>query len=189
MKVALLLLMTVLLTSGFSHADDMRIATVDIRKIFDKCVFSKKSELELRKISELLDKENNDRSAVIHERQLELDRISQKFKEGVAMMSAEDKTRMKDRHLRMSREVWALKRDQQEFLAQRNRKLFDEGTVVAKSILSRISEAVQVYAREKKFDMVIEIGGHSTYDTPLFLYLEGAVDISDEIIARLNKKN
>ena len=35
--------------------------------------------------------------------------------------------------------------------------------------------------------MVIEIQGHTTRNLPFFLHLEGAVDITDAIIMRLNQ--
>ena len=46
---------------------------------------------------------------------------------------------------------------------------------------------ISIYAKQQNFDMVIEIQGHTTRNLPFFLHLEGAVDITDAIIMRLNQ--
>lgn len=188
MKFVLLLLLSTLLSMDTSRADDMRIATADVSKIFDNWNFSIKSKEKLQKLEELIEKENNDRLAVIQRLQVMRGRMAEKFTQNAAAMSAEDKSKMNNEYLSMGLELKALERDRRDFLENEERRVFKERISVARSILDRINEAIQVYALEKKYHMVIEAGGHSTRSVPLFLHLEGAVDISDEIISKLNEK-
>ena len=188
MKFVLLLLLSTLLSMNTSRADDMRIATADVSKIFDNWNFSIKSKEKLQKLEELIEKENNDRLAVIQRLQVMRGRMAEKFTQNAAAMSAEDKSKMNNEYLSMGLELKALERDRRDFLENEERRVFKERISVARSILDRINEAIQVYALGKKYHMVIEAGGHSTRSVPLFLHLEGAVDISDEIISKLNEK-
>lgn len=188
MKFVLLLLLSTLLSTDISRADDMRIATVDVSKIFDNWNFSIKSKEKLQKLEEFIEKENNDRRAVIQRLQMMRGRTSEKFKLNAAAMSAEDKSKMNDEYLSMGLELKTLERDRRDFLEKEKRRVFKEQASVARSILDRINQAIQAYALEKKYQMVIEMGGLSTRSVPLFLHLDGAVDISDEIISRLNEK-
>ena len=65
---------------------------------------------------------------------------------------------------------------------------FDAGEISseAKLILDRIGQMVQAYAVENGYEMVVESAGHTTRNLPLFVHLEGAVDITDDIIKQLN---
>ena len=187
MKVVLLLLVYAVLSVDISRADDMKIATVDVRKVFDNWNFSIKSQEKHEAIKALFDKQDNDRLAAISERQMLLSRITLKYRENGATMSVVDKRKAKSDFDNIQRELKALRRDRSDFTAKQKRKHFDDESSTARLLLERITEAIQVYALEKKYHMVIEMGGHTTRSVPLFLHLEGAVDISDEIITRLNQ--
>lgn len=66
-----------------------------------------------------------------------------------------------------------------DFNGKAKRNLDLEVSAQSKLILQRITEAVQVYALAEKYDMVIETGGHTTRNLPLFLHLDNAEDITD----------
>ncbi len=73
-----------------------------------------------------------------------------------------------------------------DFFEKGKRLLASDISSEVKLILDRINQMVQTYALEKKHHMVVETGGHTTRNLPLFVHLEGAVDITDEVIKRLN---
>jgi len=101
-------------------------------------------------------------------------------------MSQEDKAKLDEKFLRLRREAMALEQDRRDFLAKAKRALGREVSSEAKLILDKISQAIQDYAMEKEYDMVVETGGHTSRNVPLFVHLEGAVDITDDIIKLLN---
>ena len=108
------------------------------------------------------------------------------FKSDVATMSDADKKKMDIKFRSFGRDAMALEQDRRDFFEKGKRVLANEISSEAKLILDRITQTVQVYALEKKYHMVIEMGGHTTRNLPLFMHLEGAVDITDDIIKRLN---
>lgn len=186
MKFAFLLLLAVTLAGGMARADDMRIASVDVRKIFNEWKYSIDSQKKIELAKEDLEKENNDRLAVINEYQMERNKMHQQYQANEASMSPEDRKKMDQKFKSLGRDAVALEQDRRDFFSKGKRVLSNEISSEAKLILDKITQAVQVYALEKKYHMVIETGGHTTRNIPLFVHLEGAVDITDDIIKRLN---
>ena len=186
MKFAFLLLMVAALVGNIAQADEMSMASVDVRKIFNKWKYSIDSQKKINMTKESLEKENNDRLAVINEYQMERSRMHTQFKSDVATMSDTDKKKMDVKFKSLGRDAMALEQDRRDFFEKGKRVLANEVSSEAKLILDRITQTVQVYALEKKYHMVIEMGGHTTRNLPLFVHLEGAVDITDDIIKRLN---
>lgn len=186
MKFAFLLLMVAALVGNIAQADEMSMASVDVRKIFNKWKYSIDSQKKINMTKESLEKENNDRLAVINEYQMERSRMHTQFKSDVATMSDTDKKKMDVKFKSLGRDAMALEQDRRDFFEKGKRVLANEVSSEAKLILDRITQTVQVYALEKKYHMVIEMGGHTTRNLPLFMHLEGAVDITDDIIKRLN---
>jgi Skp family chaperone for outer membrane proteins len=186
MKFAFLLLMVAALVGNIAQADEMSMASVDVRKIFNKWKYSIDSQKKINMTKESLEKENNDRLAVINEYQMERSRMHTQFKSDVATMSDADKKKMDIKFRSFGRDAMALEQDRRDFFEKGKRVLANEISSEAKLILDRITQTVQVYALEKKYHMVIEMGGHTTRNFPLFMHLEGAVDITDDIIKRLN---
>jgi Skp family chaperone for outer membrane proteins len=186
MKFAFLLLMVAALVGNIAQADEMSMASVDVRKIFNKWKYSIDSQKKINMNKESLEKENNDRLAVINEYQMERSLMHTQFKSDVATMSDADKKKMDIKFRSFGRDAMALEQDRRDFFEKGKRVLANEISSEAKLILDRITQTVQVYALEKKYHMVIEMGGHTTRNLPLFMHLEGAVDITDDIIKRLN---
>ncbi|MCP5535530.1 MAG: OmpH family outer membrane protein [Akkermansiaceae bacterium] len=195
MKFAFLLPMVVAMVGSSAHGQEktdemsqgMRIASVDVRKVFNEWKYSKESQKKIEDTKESLEKENNDRLAVINEYQMERSRMHQQYKANEGTMSAEDKAKMDAKFRSLGRDAVALEQDRRDFFEKGKRQLANEISSEAKLILDQITQSIQVYALEKKYHMVIETGGHTTRNVPLFVHLEGAVDITDEIITRLNE--
>ncbi len=187
MKIAFLLLMLVALAGNTARADEMSIATVDVRKIFEAWEYSIDSQKKIEENKESLEKENNDRLAVINQYQMERSKLHQNYKANQESMSDADKKKMDARFRSLGRDAMALEQDRRDFFEKRQQALANEVSTQVKLILDRINETIQTYALEKKLHMVVEAGGHTTRNLPLFVHLEGAVDITDDIVQRLNE--
>lgn len=166
----------------------MRVATVDMRKIFDSWGESTRPAQGIKKLKQSLSKENNERLKVISQRKATIESISREATERGSQASPEEKKRMEQKFRHANLEMQALEQNRKDFLSENQRKIKNKESITARSIMRRINESIQAYATEKKYHMVIESGGYTTRNLPLFLHLEDAVDISDEIIARLNRE-
>ncbi len=189
MKFAFLLLIVLALAGNISRGDEMKIASVDIRKIFDEWKYSISSQNIITETKDSLERENNDRLAVINRYQMERNKLHQTYKKNQETMSEADKKSMDLKFRSLGRDALALEQDRRDFSEKEKRILANEISSQANLILDQISQTIQVYALGKKYDMVIEMGGHTTRNVPLFVHLEGAVDITEEIIKLLNESD
>ena len=187
MKLVLFLLMFAVVLTVPGFADDLRIATVDVSKIFDSWEFSKQSQRKIEKLKGILESQNNDRKAIIDRLKMTHGQMLQKYRMNAATMRVADREKMVQEIRSLGREHDVLEQSRKDFIAEQQRKQTKQESEIAKLILKGINEVTQAYALEKKYDMVIEMGGHTTQNVPSFLHLEGSVNITNDIIARLNE--
>ena len=176
-----LTLLLFLSTAPQSDAQEMKVASLNVREVFDGWDFAEKEKKRFAKARKALEKENSKRKAVIRDYQSKQDKIY-KSKD---KLSEEERKELDRKFFNLGRDIVALKQDRRYFYAQGKLDLDKEEAAQSKRLLERISETVQVYALAEKYDMVIEEGGHTTSQLPFFLHLDDAKDITKAIIKRL----
>lgn len=188
MKVSFFAAMAFSVMTSMLSADDFRIAEFDVRKIFNEWQYSVESQKKIEDRRSELEEENNARLATINNLQMQRTKMHQDYKKNAASMSDEQKKKMDLTFRRLGRDAMALEQDRRDFFEKGRASLAAEISSEANLILDRITQEAQVYALEKNFAMVVESAGETTSNMPFFLYLEGAVDITDELVKRLNAK-
>ena len=176
-----LTLLLFLSTAPQSDAQEMKVASLNVREVFDGWDFAEKEKKRFAKARKALEKENSKRKEVIRDYQSKQDKIY-KSKD---KLSEEERKELDRKFFNLGRDIVALKQDRRYFYAQGKLDLDKEEAAQSKRLLERISETVQVYALAEKYDMVIEEGGHTTSQLPFFLHLDDAKDITKAIIKRL----
>ena len=176
-----LTLLLLLSTAPQSDAQEMKVASLNVREVFDGWDFAEKEKKRFAKARKALEKENSKRKEVIRDYQSKQDKIY-KSKD---KLSEEERKELDRKFFNLGRDIVALKQDRRYFYAQGKLELDKEEAAQSKRLLERISETVQVYALAEKYDMVIEEGGHTTSQLPFFLHLDDAKDITKAIIKRL----
>ena len=189
MKVTVFALFTLCLWAPIVSANEFKVASFDVRRIFNEWKYSIESQKKIEDKREELEEENNARLATINNLQMQRTKLHRDYRKNAASMTAEQKKEMDMKFRGLGRDAMALEQDRRDFFDKGRRELGNEITTEANLILDRITQAAQVYALEKKFAMVVETGGHTTSNTPFFLHLDGVVDITDELIKRLNAKD
>lgn len=188
MKTSVIAVLAMSLLLSVAPAEDFRIAQFDMRKVFGGWSYSVESKQKIEDKRAELEEENNARLAAINSLQMERTKMHQNYQKNKVSMSGEQKAEMDRKFRSLGRDAMALEQDRRDFFEQGRRRLASEITSEANLILDRITEEAQAYAVEKKFAMVLESGGETTSNTPFFLYLEGASDITEELVKRLNAK-
>ena len=176
-----LTLLLFLSTAPQSDAQEMKVASLNVREVFDGWDFAEKEKKRFAKARKALEKENSKRKEVIRDYQSKQDKIY-KSKD---KLSEEERKELDRKFFNLGRDIFALKQDRRYFYAQGKLDLDKEEAAQSKRLLERVSETVQVYALAEKYDMVIEEGGHTTSQLPFFLHLDDAKDITKAIIKRL----
>ena len=178
-----LTLLWLLVSSSHIVAEEMKIASLDMKKVFSSWSFAVEEELKLKEARIAFEKENSERVAVIKDYE---ERRRNLYQTDGEEIEPEEKVKLDSEFIKLGREVYALKQDRVHFYAKGKNELDRETAAQAKLVLEVISEVVQVYALAEKYDMIVEQGGHTSSHMPLFLYLDEAKDITDIIIKRLD---
>lgn len=188
-RLALLLLIPLIMATEVVHAHGMSIAAVDAGKIFSHWDYTISFEDKAEKLSKSLEENNQERLAVIKELAKRQQDMAANYQKGKVSMSAEEKAAMDKSFKNLGRELKALEQNRVVYMTREQEKLSKLKAETSKSILVRIQKEISIYAKQQNFDMVIEMQGHTTRNLPFFLHLEGAVDITDTIILRLNQSH
>lgn len=185
-KFALLPLILAVLAGEVVCAHGMKIATVDVGKIFSHWDFTIRFEDEIQGLRDSLGVKNDDRVLAIKKLIEKRAAMAKQYQELKPTLSEEERSRMDSAYKKLGLELEALEQDRTDFLTRENRKISDLQSRSSKFILERIEATINAYAAEHHYDMVIEMEGKTTRNLPFFLHLEGAADITGDIITQLN---
>ena len=97
MKLAILsclLMLTFAVSASKVQAEQMKIASVDVRKIFKGWKFAIESERKLEAARESLERENNERRAVINQYQMQRNKMHQEYQANKASVTPEEKAKL-----------------------------------------------------------------------------------------------
>jgi len=175
------LLMTLL---GSSALAQQKIATVDMRKLFDGYWKTKQAEAALNDRKAELDKEDrgfldnlqNDRD----EYQKLLDAASDQA------ISADERDKRKQAATDKYTEIKNSQATIVQFERQAQATLADQTQRMRSDIVKEITEAVTVKAKSAGYAMVLDLAGQSINQTPIVLYTDGQNDLTAAVLAQLN---
>ena len=188
MKVSCIAGLMMFFLSLLLLAEDFKIAHFDVRRVFNEWKNSVESQKLLEEKQKALEEENEARLERIGKLEEERTAVQEEYQKNKASMDREQKLEVDRKFRSLWRDSMALEQDRRDFMEKSLQMLSREKTNQANLILDRIKEEVKLYAVERKFAMVVESGGQTTSHTSFFLHLEGAADITDELIERLNDK-
>lgn len=186
LAIALLMLLSLASSISSVNAEGMKIASVDVRKVFSGWEYAAEVEAKLEKKRQALEEDNKDRLAVIEQYELERNEVYQAFQAKRDSVSVEEKAKFHSELMELRRNAFALEENRRNFYVKAKQNLDREGAIQSRLMLDQITEVIQAYAQAESYDMVIEMGGHTTQHLPFFLHLDHAEDITQVIIKRLN---
>jgi len=173
------------LTVGAASAQRLKIATVDMQKLFKE--YHRTTE-EQQKFSEefaRIQKENNERLAGIRSLEEALQALKKKIEDPTL---ADNVKREKSREFQLKLdEAKAMDRERREFLGRRTRALELKKQASMQGILEEIRKRIVDHAKSEDFDFVLDKSGLSANQVPFLLYTKDATDITAKLLTELNK--
>ena len=185
MKTILLLLSScLLLACGASAAEGQKMATIDLRKVFDGFWKTKQADAKLKDDAGELEK---DRKIMVDQFQRAEEKYT-KLVDGAkdpAISTGERDKRKKD----AENELLGL-RDLEEkikrFDATSRAKLAEQQRRIRDNLLSEIRETIKARVRSAGYTLVIDTAAETPNGTPIILFSSGNDDLSDEVLKELN---
>jgi outer membrane protein len=164
-KIIILVVSVFFLQLGASAAEQIKIGVLD----FQRCI---QESNEGRKISDSLKNKQTEMQKDVDKKRQELIDMQKDMEKQSLMLSMDAKTEKEKEFEKKQRDLQYLMQD----LNEEYKKLETDARI---SILTTISGVVETIAKQQKFDLIAERAN--------ILYFSKGLDITDQVIAELNK--
>lgn len=161
-----------------------KIATIDLRKVFDNYYKTKQADVLLKEEAANLEK---DRKAMIDSYK----KGEEEYK--VLLDKSNDKAVSEDERAKSKKALEAkiseLKDTEQavsEFERSARAKLAEKQRIKRDAIVGEIRGVVDTKAKAAGYTMVLDLAGESINSTPILLYSNGENDMTDAVLTQLN---
>jgi outer membrane protein len=151
-----------LLADAAAGEEGLKVGVVNVARIFDEYDRTKASDV-------VLERKGKQKETELEARMNEL----KKLRESLELLNEEAREAK-------AREVEERAEDLQRFRTSTARDLRRERDKIAKDILGEIQRAMEEYAKANGFALLL--------DARSILYGEGGLDVTDEVLARLNSQ-
>lgn len=171
-------------SQGQEVGEDFKMASVDLQRLFQE--YHKTLKTEGQVVEERLAIEKADQIAKVRLklRMDEIQRNSSLINDGTL-----DEGQKKDLRIatdRLAEEYATANRERLGRYQESSEKLNQEILKTMSGILTEIKRFIGEHARKADYDLVLDISGTSSNQTPLILSGRGTTDITETLIAELN---
>ncbi|MGJ8673292.1 OmpH family outer membrane protein [Rubritalea sp.] len=167
-----------------ANAEDLKIASVNVQKLFNEYHMTKKVQAQVKVDQERIQKDNASRLEHIRGLQTEIEKLSKQ--RGDATIS--DKKRLElEREIKLKvSEGNAADNERRQWLQRQNKALGEQVSEEQRAIIEKIQEKVAGYAREQDLDLVIDKSALSASRTEVFAFTKDKFDITPVLLKDLN---
>ena len=174
-------------TAPGARAQDRRlnIAFVNMERVFSEYHKTRLADGQLRAQAEEFNRERQEMVTELQAVQTALQQAREEAQDVALSAEARDRRSAEaEEHLVEIREMEDRLR---RFDELRSKQLEDQGRRMRRGLVNEIMEAVQEYARASAIDAVIDSSGQSLSGIEAVLYVDARAEVTDEIVARLNR--
>ena len=173
-----------LFLTSFLVQAEIKIAVIDTGRVFLATEEIKNQEETLKADLEKLQEDPRIKAI-----KAEQERIKKENDELVASSAPLEERKKRAADLQGEiRELQALQKDAGEEIGRQQRELQKRIVEVSALNMKKIQAVIAAYAKQKGYALVLESAGQTNTRLPALLYSKDATDITDDIIALVNKK-
>lgn len=186
MKKALILLVVALsFGSAFNASAQLKIGTVDMKKVFDSYYKTKDAESRMAEARTAARKELEDR-VDSHKKSLdEISRLNDEISKPELSKEAKDaKSKQRDDKIA---DLKNMEREIQEFQQTREKQLNEQMGRMRAGIVDEITKVINDRVKADQYDLVFDRSGPSLNGVPVLLYAKDSYDFTPDVITTLNK--
>lgn len=166
-------------------AEELKIATVDMQKLFNEYHMTKTAQEQLKVDQAAIQQDNAKRLEHIRTIQEAFEKLDKQRKD--ATISAEKRLEI-ERDMKMkASEGNAADNERRQWLGRKNKAIQENIGEKMGTILGKIKEQVTTYAREQDFDMVMDKSAVGITRVEVFVYSKDKFDITEALLKTLNK--
>lgn len=181
-KISLFLLATV--TIGTAAAQNLKIATVDMQKLFKEYHRTADAQKQVNVERARIQKENDERLERIREIEAELQTGKKQLED--PSLNDKKKAELYKKFQTKNQEGIALDRERREFLQRRNAALGDKMNQRMRGIIDELRKLVEEQSKADDYDYVFDSSGKGANGIEVLIFSKDANDITASVLAKLN---
>ena len=166
-------------------AQDIKIATVDMKRLLKDYYRTEEAQQELNEKQALLTKANNEKQKQIQELEEQINTLRKQF-DDPSLNEAKKKEIYEQLQLKQQEGI-AMSRSLKEYLDRKRRQVQEEMQRQMRGILEEITKLLEEKAKSEDYDFVYDKSGNSTTQVPVLLYSKDTYDITEGLLKELNK--
>ncbi len=164
---------------------ELKFATIDMNKLFEGYHKTDAAQKEINVERARVQKENDERLAKIRDLETDIKSLRKKLEDPT--LGDKKKMELGKKFEEKRQEGIALDRERREFLQRRNAALMEKTRQDMKIILDEINVVIEVAAKSDNYDYIFNKSATGANQVPFLLFAKDAVDITDQLSAKLNK--
>ena len=183
-KPFILCLAFVLLGLGAASAQKLKLASVDMQRLFNEYHRTAEQQQEINIERARIQKENNERLEEIRKIEESLATIRKELED--PNLSDKRRKDLMDESQRKFEDGNHAHRTRQEFLKRRNKTLNEKMVKRMRGILNEIKQLIEEKATAGDYDYIFDSSGNSNQGTPFLLYASETTDLTEMLLKELN---
>ena len=184
LTVPFLLAAVLLLAPATSAFAENKIATVDLRRLFEGYYRTQQSDTRIKDEANELDKDKKTMLDRLQTAKTDYKTLLEKANEPLISVEEREK-RKKSAETELSR-ITDMERELQQFDTQARATLDEKLRRMRENILGEIKAAIEARAKAGHYTLVLDVGSESFNKTAIVLYTSGEDDLTDAVLKQLN---
>ena len=163
---------------------ELKIGTVDMKKIFESYWRTKEAETKMSETRAMLKRDIDERNEARKQLQDSIEKLNDEIKKPeISKETAIRKTKERDDKIG---EWQNMMRELQAYQQEKEKQLADQTLRIRNGIVDEIRKVVDDKVKSAGYDLVFDTSGNSINNVPVVLYAKEAWDFTKEIIEKLN---
>ncbi|MEG0333355.1 MAG: OmpH family outer membrane protein [Akkermansia sp.] len=163
---------------------ELKIATVDVQKLFKDYYKTHDAQKELDGERAKVQENSNTRVAKIQAIEKELQELKKQIED--PSISEKAKKELTDQFQLKNNEGVALDQERRQFLERRNRSLGEQMKVKLTAIVEEINKVTNDAAQKGEFDIVFDSSAQAMSQTKVLMFAKDKFDITPKVMKALN---
>jgi outer membrane protein len=172
-------------SAATASAQQLKIGTVDMKKVFESYYKTKDAEAKINEARNNAKKELEDRLDIQKKAMEEVQKMNTEI-ENPALSKEAKETKTKGRDEKIA-ELRTMDRENTEFRSNREKQLQEQSVRMRAGIVEEINKIVDAKVKAESYDLVFDKSGPSLNGVPIVLYARDTYDFTPDVVTALNK--
>jgi outer membrane protein len=163
---------------------ELKIGTVDMKKIFETYWRTKEAETKMSETRAVLKRDLDERMEKRKELQDQIEKLNDDVKKPELSKDTATK-KMKERDDKIA-EWQNMMRELQQYQGEKEKQLADQTLRIRNGIVEEILKVVKEKTDSENFDLVFDVSGNSINNVPVVISAKPSYDFTKDIVDKLN---